>query len=85
LAQIALNGELPNYENVAPVREYVQQKHVTVILVEKGPITTWIRGVQYQVANPWPKLIGKLAKPHEVGGLILYRLDGTAPCRSAAA
>ena len=83
MAQLALNAELPDYEHVAPVREYVQQKHVTVILVERGPVTTWIQGVPLQVANPWPKLIGKLARPHQVGGLLLYRLDGTAPCRSS--
>jgi hypothetical protein len=80
LAQLASNAELPGYQNVAPVAEYVQQKHVTVILVEKGLVTTWIHGVPLKVKNPWPQLIDKLAKPHQVGGVLFYRLDGTRPC-----
>jgi hypothetical protein len=80
VGHLAEYGELPG-TSVAPLREYVKLKGVTAILVEKGPEIGFTRGHWLWLPNRWPGIVGRLAKPQDVGGLLMYRLDGSAPCR----
>jgi hypothetical protein len=80
VAHLATYGELPG-QSVAPLRDYVRRKGVTVILVEKGPETGFEDDRFVLLPNRWPERIGRLARGHEVGGLLVYRLDGSPPCR----
>jgi hypothetical protein len=85
LAYLATTGELPR-NDVSVLREYVRRKGVTAILVEKGPVWEYVhpggRGRWVRRPNPWPALVTRIAKPHEVGGLLLFRPDGSPACRS---
>jgi hypothetical protein len=80
VGHLAEYGELPG-TSVAPLREYVKRKGVTAILVEKGPEIGFTQGHWVWLPNRWPGIVGQLAKPQDVGGLLLYRLDGSASCR----
>lgn len=79
VAELATFGEV-RHGLTAAIREYARLKHVTVILVEQGPVWNYAGGRWRLEPNPWPAWISRLATPHEVGGLLLYRLDGSRPC-----
>jgi len=80
--ELATFGEV-RHGLTAAIREYARLKHVTVILVEQGPVWNYAGGRWQLERNPWPAWISRLATPHRVGGLLLYRLDGSRPCASA--
>jgi hypothetical protein len=86
VAHVATYGEVPDDE-VAPIREYARLKHVTVILVERGPVTVYVNAKRrWELEpNPWPARVSRVAKPNEVGGVLIYRLDGAPPCRASSA
>jgi len=68
VADIAIYGEVPDHQ-LEPVRQYVRLKHVTVILVDPA-VKDFV---------DWPTLLRPLAKPVDVGGVLVYRLSGTPP------
>lgn len=88
VADLATYGAVRG-DQTAAIRQYARLKQVTVILVEQGPVWNYVhpkgRGRWVLEPNPWPARISRLAMPHEVGGLLLYRLDGTRPCASSPA
>jgi hypothetical protein len=65
------NGAIP--DSPAPLLEYVRLKHVTVILLDA------------QREGAWRSLLDRVATPTAVGGVLLYRLDGSAGCSGATA
>jgi hypothetical protein len=82
VSDLATFGETSG-DYVAAIREYARLKHVTAILVEQGPVWDYTGGVAGRfrlVPNPWRARLSGLAKPQEIGGLLLYRLDGSRPC-----
>jgi hypothetical protein len=76
---IATYGELPAGD-VAALREYLRLKQVSVILVEQGPVSDWVAGVLHYRPNHWPGLLRGIAEPESIGGVLVYRLDGSPAC-----
>ncbi|MBV8597806.1 MAG: hypothetical protein JO017_03195 [Actinobacteria bacterium] len=76
---IATYGETSG-DNAAAVREYARLKHVTVVLAELGPVWEYADGRWQLQPNPWPRRLAPLGTPLEIGGVLVYRLDGSKPC-----
>ncbi len=57
---------------VGILRTFISAKHVTSVIVDQSQ------------ARLWTGALDRIAAPHVVGGVVLYRLDGTArPCPGA--
>lgn len=61
---------LPMASNQVPLlRNYFRVKGVTTVIVDKRDLSTWA------------PLLDRIAKPHAVGGVVLYRVAaGGSPC-----
>jgi hypothetical protein len=55
--------------SVAAVRRYLAAKHVSVVVLDAG------------AGEPWPSTLDRIARPHRVGGVVLYRVGGGAAGR----
>jgi hypothetical protein len=79
VSDIATYGETSG-DNAAAIRQYARLKHVTVVLAELGPVWEYAGGRWQLRPNPWPRRLAPLGTPLEIGGLLVYRLDGSRPC-----
>jgi hypothetical protein len=67
VGDIAVYGTVPDHE-VAPLLQFLRVKKVDVMAVDA------------KESEIWPSLLKGIAKPHLVGGVLLYRFHGTSPC-----
>jgi hypothetical protein len=59
--------------DAASLREYIRTNHVATVVIDAA------------TGRPWATALGRLARPHAIGGVLLYRLgrdDRTGPCRT---
>jgi hypothetical protein len=73
IALIALGFPVPARQ-VRFLRSYIREKHVTTVIVDKSQ------------ARYWSAALNRIATPHTVGGVLLYRVDNSrtvkrSPCR----
>jgi hypothetical protein len=71
VGDIAIFGRVPDHQ-VAPLLQFLRVKKVSAIVVD---------GSRPEL---WPSLLRGVAKPVSVGGVLVYRLHGPAPCSSSA-
>jgi hypothetical protein len=59
--------------DAASLRQYIRTKHVGTVVLDAA------------TGQPWAAALGQLARPHAIGGVLLYRFgrsDRTGPCRT---
>ncbi len=65
IEQVSVGEPLPPRGGVALLRNYFRVEHVTSVIVDEHDLSTWA------------PLLDQIATPHDVGGVVLYKLSGT--------